>query len=80
MVPPRVLFIGSVGMCSFAAGGVRGVTFADELHDCVCLGGTFDRLHGGHKLPLTAAALLCRKRLTVGICGAGSLWIFFFFL
>jgi phosphopantetheine adenylyltransferase len=34
------------------------------------VGGTFDRLHGGHKLLLSAAALVCSRRLTVGITGA----------
>jgi hypothetical protein len=43
--------------------------FDFETYPNVCLGGTFDRLHGGHKLLLTAAALVCTKRLTVGVCG-----------
>ena len=36
-------------------------------HDSVCVGGTFDRLHAGHKVLLSAAALLARNRLVVGV-------------
>ena len=35
--------------------------------DVVCFGGSFDRLHYGHKVLITAAALLCKKKLIVGI-------------
>ncbi|XP_011864166.1 PREDICTED: bifunctional coenzyme A synthase [Vollenhovia emeryi] len=33
----------------------------------VVLGGTFDRLHNGHKILLSEAALHCTERLTVGV-------------
>jgi pantetheine-phosphate adenylyltransferase len=33
----------------------------------VVLGGTFDRLHGGHKLLLTESGLLARERLVIGV-------------
>ncbi|XP_012537652.1 bifunctional coenzyme A synthase [Monomorium pharaonis] len=33
----------------------------------VVLGGTFDRLHNGHKILLSEAALRCTERLTVGV-------------
>lgn len=33
----------------------------------VVLGGTFDRLHNGHKILLSTAALKCTKKLTVGV-------------
>ncbi|EZA48353.1 hypothetical protein DMN91_008338 [Ooceraea biroi] len=33
----------------------------------VILGGTFDRLHNGHKILLSEAALRCTERLTVGV-------------
>ncbi|KAI1349168.1 cytidylyltransferase [Xylaria sp. FL0043] len=49
-----------------------------ELHSVVCLGGTFDHLHAGHKLLLTAAALLLKvpdnqaaapARFIIGVTG-----------
>lgn len=39
----------------------------DELYENVVLGGTFDRLHNGHKILLSTAALKCTKKLTVGV-------------
>nr|CAH8856657.1 unnamed protein product [Trichobilharzia regenti] len=33
----------------------------------VCLGGTFDRLHNGHKILLTVGALLAKQQLLIGI-------------
>eukprot|EP00056_Hartaetosiga_gracilis_P007161 m.104838 g.104838 ORF g.104838 m.104838 type:complete len:353 (+) comp12646_c0_seq4:51-1109(+) len=36
-------------------------------HDQVCLGGTFDHLHRGHKLLLTAACLIARNTIHVGV-------------
>lgn len=38
-----------------------------KLFENVVLGGTFDRLHNGHKILLSAAALKCTKKLTVGV-------------
>ncbi len=35
--------------------------------DFVVLGGTFDRLHAGHKILLTDALLRCRRKMTIGV-------------
>lgn len=43
-----------------------------EMYDNVVLGGTFDRIHVGHKILLTEAVLRARKRLVVGVT-AGSM-------
>ncbi|GLJ14550.1 hypothetical protein SUGI_0235560 [Cryptomeria japonica] len=37
-------------------------------YDAVVLGGTFDRLHDGHRRLLKAAAELARGRVVVGVC------------
>ncbi|PAA94075.1 hypothetical protein BOX15_Mlig014823g1, partial [Macrostomum lignano] len=39
----------------------------------VALGGTFDRLHSGHKILLATGALLASRVLTIGITGPGLL-------
>ncbi|XP_012273059.1 bifunctional coenzyme A synthase [Orussus abietinus] len=39
----------------------------DQIYGNVVLGGTFDRLHNGHKIFLGEAVLRCSKKLTVGI-------------
>jgi hypothetical protein len=38
--------------------------------DTVAAGGTFDRMHAGHRLLLAATALVARKHIFVGITGA----------
>lgn len=40
---------------------------SDTKHNSVVLGGTFDRLHVGHKILLSEAALRAQKRLVVGV-------------
>ncbi|XP_015576271.1 phosphopantetheine adenylyltransferase isoform X1 [Ricinus communis] len=37
-------------------------------YGAVVLGGTFDRLHDGHRLFLKASAELARERIVVGVC------------
>ena len=39
------------------------------LHPCVAVGGTFDRMHAGHRLLLAVSALVCSKTAFVGITG-----------
>ncbi|XP_013396560.1 bifunctional coenzyme A synthase-like, partial [Lingula anatina] len=36
-------------------------------YDYIALGGTFDRFHGGHKILLSEACLICDRFLTVGV-------------
>jgi pantetheine-phosphate adenylyltransferase len=38
-------------------------------YDVVVVGGTFDRLHAGHRLLLTAAAWASKRRLWIGVAG-----------
>lgn len=44
-----------------------GYDDSDVACNNVALGGTFDRLHTGHKMLLSEAALMSRKRLLVGL-------------
>ncbi|XP_048128982.1 syntaxin-112 [Rhodamnia argentea] len=39
-----------------------------ESYSAVVLGGTFDRLHDGHRLFLKASAELAKERVVVGVC------------
>lgn len=39
----------------------------EAMYDNVVLGGTFDRIHAGHKILLSEAVLRCRRKLTVGV-------------
>lgn len=41
--------------------------------DSVVLGGTFDRLHSGHKLLLTEAVLRAKKRVVIGVTDASMI-------
>lgn len=55
--------------------GVKGYAYGDgtadfyDKYNVVAVGGTFDRLHAGHRLLLTAAAWACRDKLRIGITG-----------
>jgi hypothetical protein len=39
----------------------------DKRHDVAALGGTFDHLHGGHKILLTMAVAITKRRLVIGL-------------
>ncbi|KAH8080161.1 hypothetical protein HD553DRAFT_121104 [Filobasidium floriforme] len=39
----------------------------DHRHDVTALGGTFDHLHGGHKILLTMAVAITKRRLVIGL-------------
>ncbi|CAE6970804.1 COAD [Symbiodinium sp. CCMP2592] len=43
--------------------------FRGEKFDYVVLGGTFDRLHVGHKVLLTVAAVMAEQGLAIGVSG-----------
>lgn len=47
--------------------------------DVVVLGGTFDRLHIGHKILLTEAVLRAKKRVVVGVTDVNMIQSEFFF-
>jgi hypothetical protein len=53
------------------AAGHHGMEHNDNfpLYSEVCMGGTYDRMHVGHKLLLSHAALVTEKRLFCGIMG-----------
>ena len=36
-------------------------------YDTICMGGTFDHMHSGHKLLLTQACMLTKKKMIIGI-------------
>ena len=39
----------------------------DKMYETVVLGGTFDRIHAGHKILLSTALLRCQREITVGV-------------
>lgn len=45
----------------------------DKTYEHVVLGGTFDRLHIGHKMLLTEAILRSTKKVTVGVSDSNML-------
>ncbi|CAG4971479.1 unnamed protein product [Colias eurytheme] len=47
--------------------GECSVSQSVKTYDYVALGGTFDRLHNGHKILLSQAALRAKKHVTVGV-------------
>lgn len=52
---------------------VQPIHTESKIYDSVVLGGTFDRLHSGHKILLSVALLHCSKKLTVGVTNAEML-------
>jgi len=42
-------------------------------YEIICLGGTFDQLHNGHKKLLTVAMHMCTKKLIIGVTGTEML-------
>ncbi|XP_068610683.1 bifunctional coenzyme A synthase [Brachionichthys hirsutus] len=44
-----------------------------EAYSDVVVGGTFDRLHGAHKVLLNVSCLLASKRLLIGVCDQAML-------
>ncbi|CAK9797021.1 Bifunctional coenzyme A synthase [Anthophora quadrimaculata] len=45
----------------------------DKTYKNVALGGTFDRIHNGHKILLSEAVLHCTEKLTVGVTDTNML-------
>lgn len=45
----------------------------DKMYKSVVLGGTFDRLHNGHKIFLSEAILRCTEKLTIGVTDTNML-------
>ncbi|KAH9297568.1 hypothetical protein KI387_029250 [Taxus chinensis] len=54
--------------CSSEGMEASEVQSLSNSYDVVVLGGTFDRLHDGHRRLLKAAAELARVRVVVGVC------------
>lgn len=50
----------------------------EKIYKSVVLGGTFDRLHNGHKIFLSEAILRCTEKLTIGVTETNMLKSKFF--
>ena len=69
---------GGISLMSSVTSKTQSVRQGSAIHTTVAVGGTFDHLHAGHKLLLTATALLLQppapfmdveRRLVIGITG-----------
>ncbi|XP_031095414.1 phosphopantetheine adenylyltransferase-like [Ipomoea triloba] len=52
---------------------INSTSSPPDSYAAVVLGGTFDRLHDGHRLFLKAAAEVSRERVVVGVCAGPML-------
>jgi pantetheine-phosphate adenylyltransferase len=66
---PEQLSWANISAAGYEFGDGSGTDFYGK-YDVVVVGGTFDRLHAGHRLLLTAAAWASRRRLWIGVSGS----------
>ena len=64
--------VGGVSMTSEKLEGRQQMEDAVLCFDHVALGGTYDRLHAGHRLLLATAALITHQDLIIGVTSKGS--------
>mmetsp|Transcript_1325 Transcript_1325/g.1710 ORF Transcript_1325/g.1710 Transcript_1325/m.1710 type:complete len:224 (-) Transcript_1325:168-839(-) len=69
-VPPQIdeTFISrSLGWLKAELQNQEMTTEVKGHYKAICMGGTFDHMHSGHRLLLTQAALLTRDRMLIGV-------------
>ena len=67
----RLAQTGGHGLSPDSSRSTRAVK-QDSRHPITALGGTFDHLHGGHKILLTMAVAITKRRLIIGLTGEQS--------